>query len=116
LPPPLDGLLPLELQGSNVSVWFGYLASGVRTRGRLRLLSLNYQGSPGKLRTRLLSYVAEVAIAIQRTIAATTPTMVTTPETVARISAGLDHRPLFSCCHRWLTNIILNFCHLCSRR
>ena len=26
----------------------------------------------------------------------TTPTMVTTPETVARISAGLDHKPLVS--------------------
>ena len=39
VPPLLDGLLPLELHGSNVSVWFGYLASGVRTRGRLRLLA-----------------------------------------------------------------------------
>jgi hypothetical protein len=75
-----------------------------------------YQGFAQQLRTRLLSYAPEVAIAAQRTIATTTPTMVTMPETVARLSAGLDHKPLFSCCHRRLTNIILNFCHLCSRR
>jgi hypothetical protein len=60
-------------------------------------------------------YATEV-VAIQRTIATTNPIMVMTPETVARTSAGLDHKPLFSCCHRRLTKIILNFCHLCSRR
>jgi hypothetical protein len=60
-------------------------------------------------------YTTEV-VAIQRTIATTNPIMVMTPETVARTSAGLDHRPLYSCCHRRLTKIILNFCHLCSRR
>jgi hypothetical protein len=49
-------------------------------------------------------------------MAATNKIMVMRPETVARTAPGLDHSPLFSCCHRRLTNIILNFCHLCSRR
>jgi hypothetical protein len=49
-------------------------------------------------------------------MAATNKIMVMRPETVARTAPGLDHSPLLSCCHRRLTNIILNFCHLCSRR
>ena len=49
-------------------------------------------------------------------MAATNKIMVMRPETVARTAPGLDHSPPLSCCHRRLTNIILNFCHLCSRR
>jgi hypothetical protein len=66
--PLLDGLLPPELHGSKRRRLFGHLASGGRARGRLRLPSLNNQGTPGKLRTRF-SYAIEVGAAIQHTIA-----------------------------------------------
>jgi hypothetical protein len=61
-------------------------------------------------------YATAVTPASHCTMATRNKIMVMMPETVARIAAGLDHNPLFSCCHRRLTNIILNFCHLCSRR
>jgi hypothetical protein len=61
-------------------------------------------------------YAKEVAWASHCTMAAMNKIMVMRPETVARTAPGLDHSPLFSCCHRRLTKIILNFCHLCSRR
>jgi hypothetical protein len=65
----------------------------------------------------LLDYAIDVIFwATHCTMAAINKMMVMRPEIVARTAAGLDHSPRFSCCHRRVTKIILNFCHLCSRR
>jgi hypothetical protein len=64
-----------------------------------------------------LDYAVEVGTPASHCTRATkNKIIVMRPEMVARIAAGLDHSPLFSCCHRRVTNIICSFCHLCCRR